>query len=463
MSEEDLRQALVTWMRSKKRLTVHAVREYINKELFADEMKDASRLPLYQVNIPVSLSTTHQWMIRLGCKYERATKSYYTDTHEKEEVVKYRGQYVTQKRKLALRQPLWVQVRRNSLEPEELKRLNSLKTGDPEVDFYAEVHDCVLDGHECVEFHVDLLRDNGSVEEFDKLRAMLGPEGGHYSVRFDAAGVLYSGQDESCYKAYAREGKEWVIQGVRGLRKKTEGPGEMVSAFQDEWHGFGLPLADDDLNAVNVKRKEAGKKVLTRSPGLRFLDYGKNKGGYWGYDLFEEQTMDIIDVYEHLHPDVQLVIEVDHSSGHAKQRENGLHVSNMNVKYGGKQRILRDSVMTEGCLGPEEAKMYFADGKWSTQFSAEAVVFDQKLKVGETQTSTFAVGAPPPFYDWEAPRRDTPIVPKRKRKPKTSTGSGADVSHQGGGEDVVGGAPSSSKEKIKDGYEGKAKGEKQYL
>ncbi|CAN0251556.1 unnamed protein product, partial [Hapterophycus canaliculatus] len=173
-------------------------------------------------------------------------------------------------------------------------------------------------------------------------------------------------------------------------------------------------------------------------------DYGKNKGGYWGYDLFEEQTMDIIDVYEHLHPDVQLVIEVDHSSGHAKQRENGLHVSNMNVKYGGKQRILRDSVMTEGCLGPEEAKMYFADGKWSTQFSAEAVVFDQKLKVGETQTSTFAVGAPPPFYDWEAPRRDTPIVPKRKRKPKTSTGSGAD-------------------EKIKDGYEGKAKGEKQYL
>ncbi|CAM9628642.1 unnamed protein product, partial [Hapterophycus canaliculatus] len=94
MSDEDLRQALVTWMRSKKRLTVHAVREYINKGLFADEMKDVSRLHLYQVHIPVSLSTTHQWMTRLGCKYGRTTKSYYTDTREKEEVVKYRSQYV---------------------------------------------------------------------------------------------------------------------------------------------------------------------------------------------------------------------------------------------------------------------------------------------------------------------------------------------------------------------------------
>ena len=30
-------------------------------------------------------------------------------------------------------------------------------------------------------------------------------------------------QDESVYKAYAREGTEWVIRGVRGLRKKSEG------------------------------------------------------------------------------------------------------------------------------------------------------------------------------------------------------------------------------------------------
>ncbi|CAM9847356.1 unnamed protein product, partial [Pylaiella littoralis] len=131
----------------------------------------------------------------------------------------------------------------------------------------------------------------------------------------------------------------------------------MVSGFQDERHGFGLPISDADLAAVNAKRDEEGngKKTLTRSPGLRFLEYGKGKDGYWGYDQFEEQVEDVMDVLEHIDPDMQIVFEVDHSSGHGKQREDGLHVSNMNVKYGGKQKVLRDSVMTEECLGPEEA------------------------------------------------------------------------------------------------------------
>ncbi|CAB1112955.1 unnamed protein product [Ectocarpus sp. CCAP 1310/34] len=153
------------------------------------------------------------------------------------------------------------------------------------------------------------------------------------------------------------------------------------------------------------------------------------KDGYWGYDQFEEQVEDVMDVLEHIDPDMQIVFEVDHSSGHGKQREDGLHVSNMNVKYGGKQKVLRDSVMTEECLGPEEAKMYFANGRWSTKFSEGAVCVDQKLTVGQTQTSTFAVGAPPPFFEWDAPRKDK----------------------------------KNAKGKVKEGYEGKAKGVRQYL
>ncbi|CAM9880058.1 unnamed protein product, partial [Laminaria digitata] len=74
-----------------------------------------------------------------------------------------------------------------------------------------------------------------------------------------------------------------------------------------------------------------------------------------------------MDVLETLYPDRQLVIEVDHSAGHAKYREDGLHVGNMNVRFGGKQRELRDTIMAEGCLGPEEAKMYLNRGAWSTQ------------------------------------------------------------------------------------------------
>ena len=74
--------------------------------------------------------------------------------------------------------------------------------------------------------------------------------------------VYHTGQDESIYKSFAREGSEWVIRGVRGLRKKTEGPGEMVSAFQDEQRGFGIPLSANDLVTVNALRSREGRPDL---------------------------------------------------------------------------------------------------------------------------------------------------------------------------------------------------------
>jgi len=70
---------------------------------------------------------------------------------------------------------------------------------------------------------------------------------------------------------------------------------------------------------------------------MRFLNPGKNRDGYWTFKEFEEQTVDVMDCFDVLYPDLQLMVEVDHSAGHAKFREDGLHVGNMNVKYGGKQ------------------------------------------------------------------------------------------------------------------------------
>ena len=114
-------------------------------------------------------------------------------------------------------------------------------------------------GTEYVEFHVDFL-GAGSDERYDALRKELGDAGGEYSVRFRSAAralceqfhapevcrcgqALYAvGQDESVYKSHACEGTEWLMRGVRGLRKKSEGPEETVSAFKDEKPCFGLPL-----------------------------------------------------------------------------------------------------------------------------------------------------------------------------------------------------------------------------
>ena len=54
--------------------------------------------------------------------------------------------------------------------------------------------------------------------------------------------LYHVGQDESIFKAFLYSSSQWIIKGVRGVRKKTEGPGEMVSAMQDEIRGFGFPM-----------------------------------------------------------------------------------------------------------------------------------------------------------------------------------------------------------------------------
>jgi hypothetical protein len=43
-----------------------------------------------------------------------------------------------------------------------------------------------------------------------------------------------------------------------------------------------------------------------------------------------------MDAIEVLHPTHQMVLEVDHSQGHAKGRENGLYAKKMNLSTGGK-------------------------------------------------------------------------------------------------------------------------------
>ena len=129
-----------------------------------------------------------------------------------------------------------------------------------------------------------------------------------------------------------------------------------MPAFQDERRDFGIALSADDLVTVNELRRLKERPGLKESPGTRFLAHGKNKEGFGGYAQFEEQVVDVMDVLEALYPGYQLMIEVDHSAGHAKYGEDGLHVGNINVRFGGKQRALRDTIM-ERCLGPGETKV----------------------------------------------------------------------------------------------------------
>ncbi|CAM9929877.1 unnamed protein product, partial [Sphacelaria rigidula] len=147
------------------------------------------------------------------------------------------------------------------------------------------------------------------------------------------------------------------------LRKKTSGRGETVSAVHGEVLGFGADLPDGILAKVNEFRKCVGRPKLTPSPRLRCMKYGKNREGYRGFKKFEEQVVDYMDIFEVTYPEKQLMLVVDHSAGHAEYCEDGRHAGHMSVRYGGMQKLLRDTQLTEGFVGSQEANMHLNNGR----------------------------------------------------------------------------------------------------
>ena len=97
-----------------------------------------------------------------------------------------------------------------------------------------------------------------------------------------------------------------------------------------------------------------------------------------------------MDVFDALHPDWQLMLEVDWSSGHAKHLPGALNANNMNVSYGKSQAAPRESTIPSD---PEKAKLFLGP-------------YDPKLKPGDTQYFYFREGDAPPFYDPSAPKCD---------------------------------------------------------
>jgi hypothetical protein len=228
--------------------------------------------------------------------------------------------------------------------------------------------------------------------------------------------IYHIGQDEAVFKQFALPSRFWVVKGKAKLRPKTEGMGIMVSAVFDEWRGFGLPLTEAETSLINSTlqaRAEAASRPLPQqykigeSPGLIFFQYGNGKGkqGYWDGVKFQEQCSDFMDILEILYPDMQILLEVDHSSGHLKEQSDGLMVNAMGIKWGGKTIPKRDSVMEEGCLGEDPPE-----------------INGRKLTLGSVQKMTFDVGDYGPFYEPRALRHDVPMTPeeivieKRKRK-----------------------------------------------
>lgn len=91
------------------------------------------------------------------------------------------------------------------------------------------------------------------------------------------------------------------------------------------------------LKKVEGSKKPVGRGNLKESLGVLFLIYGKSKQGCLNYKKLVEQGQDLLNRYEALLSNHQIVLEVGHSSDHAEGREGGLGVNDMNLNNGGKQ------------------------------------------------------------------------------------------------------------------------------
>mmetsp|Transcript_46844 Transcript_46844/g.56680 ORF Transcript_46844/g.56680 Transcript_46844/m.56680 type:complete len:227 (+) Transcript_46844:16-696(+) len=138
--------------------------------------------------------------------------------------------------------------------------------------------------------------------------------------------------------------------------------------------------------------------MKSENPFVQMLEHGQGKDGYWTYNHMVVQIEDVIDTMVCLYPDpndptrcmFNICFELDHSSGHAKDQENGLSTvpSIISISHGGSQRKMRPTKLTEGCFG--------------------TVQHPQRLKIGDVQQMVFCDSNLPPISDPTCPKYNTP-------------------------------------------------------
>ena len=442
------------YMKTTNNLTIKSTKSYLEDTIV--QLALVKDLGNYGLTIPLATATVWRWMRQNGAAYSTAKKCYYTDRHDTIENITYRNEsYIPLMESLTQRMPVFVSVPLDSANHkalQDIRNIRGLDNNDPIPTFLDKETDIKM-----VKIHCDWLKDDC----YEQFRKKCLHESGfpgeflyknqhcfpslvsvqcrhnHSPSNCKCHQILYHcGQDEAVYRQYAMSSKEWTVDGAGKMRKKNEGKGEMVSAFQDAWRGFGFPTSDEELEKINQFRTDRGKPLMTSTPGIAFLEYGMNKEGYWDYAKFAVQVDDILDWFDTLYPDYQMLLEVDHSSGHTKKKENGLSTENMNLEWGGKQSKLRDSLITASSLGNTmEYTVVTKDNK--------ELVY-KRLSAGDVQSMVFKEGDLPPFFSPDQPPFNTLATVQRKRKAGDQGSEAFD-------------------EKTIKGYIGEAKGIKQLL
>ena len=244
----------------------------------------------------ITVRTARRWLHKLGFEQVSSKKGVYIDGHERADVVEYRKLY--------------------------LKKL----------DILASTH---LPPPLCSdEFssHADVLSD---------------------SDPSPSRKLVLIFHDESIFHSNDDQGWMWGEKGKTILKPKGQSRGIMVSDFIDEHNGY-LALSDAEY--------DQGKQTYPdlQQQARKLLKYGAEFEGYWNSEKFLEQVEAAIKIAKVKYASDQFNVLwfFDHSSGHTAFAEDALNASRMNVKPGGKQPVMHDTV-----YNGKSQKMILRDGR----------------------------------------------------------------------------------------------------
>ena len=283
LSDEDLRKSATEWVREN---AFKKGKPNMTALDFCDYV-NSSLLPSHHLppHFPrsISLRTAVRWLHRLGFKPMSHKKGIYIDGHEREDVVKYRS-------------------------------------------IYLKAMEDYLSNHQP--------RPLCSDEQHPPPAPSTSPP----PERNDKKLVLFY-HDESIFNVNEAQTWMWGSADKPAILPKTKGSGIMVSDFIDEHSGY-LKLSPEELEDARDSDDNFPEEAR------ELFEYGAARAGYWTGEKFMAQIKRAVCIAEFKYPPAMhtLVWLFDQSSCHRAYASDALNVNNMNVRPGGAQAVMKDTV-----------------------------------------------------------------------------------------------------------------------
>ncbi|KIJ30773.1 hypothetical protein M422DRAFT_267604 [Sphaerobolus stellatus SS14] len=147
--------------------------------------------------------------------------------------------------------------------------------------------------------------------------------------------------DEMSVAANEQWRRVWLTEGQQPLQKKGNGRSIHVSDFILETT-CRIVLPPDEVKKQKILPLE---RQLKATDARVVIHPGKNGDPWWDNSQLMKQIENAIPIFEVLHPGAVGIWIFDCSSAHEAFSEAAFNIKNMNVNPGGKQHLLRPTII----------------------------------------------------------------------------------------------------------------------